>query len=222
MADATDDLHVGQVTNVVCSNRVVGGTAAAGLVALAASCTGRAGEGLTLLAANLSGAGVVGDGDGAGLVAIGAVLAATLSAGQRKPPFWRRMIASFSLSGLLPRRPLIALQQATTFSSALVPPFATACRCSTLASALASSLPQKKQSFPCSNKRRSSCFMCRGSLLVTPNGRVDRSTAFASQSCGCGLFCARDPPAIGLYIGFEPNVLHESTAIKTPLKPRTC
>ena len=91
------------------------------------------------------------------------------SAGHRNPVFWRRMIANFFFNGLLLRSALIALQHATTFSSALVPPFATACRCSTLASAFCSDCLQKKQSPPCSKSKRSSCFMTRGGVAcLTP------------------------------------------------------
>lgn len=82
MADATADLHVGHVTNVVCSNRVVGKAAAAGLVARAVPWTGRMGAGLALLAANLSGADVGVDGGEEGLGALEAGLAEAFSAGQ--------------------------------------------------------------------------------------------------------------------------------------------
>lgn len=57
-------------------------------------------------------------------------------AGHLKSPFWRKKTSSFSLSALLPRRAFKVLQHATQFSSALLPPFAEATRCSTLASDL--------------------------------------------------------------------------------------
>ena len=49
-------------------------------------------------------------------------------------PFWLRTICIFSFRDILPKSAFIALQQATQFSSLLLPPFALATRCSTLAS----------------------------------------------------------------------------------------
>jgi hypothetical protein len=64
-------------------------------------------------------------------------------AGHLKSPFCRKKTSSFSFSALLPRSEFKLLQHATQFSSALLPPFADATRCSTLASAFESGFLQK-------------------------------------------------------------------------------
>src|SRR5258706_15645950 len=70
-------------------------------------------------------------------------------------PFWLSTTWNFSLSDMLPRSAFTDLQQATQFSSLLLPPFELAKRCSTLASAFGSGCLQKKQRPPCANMRRS-------------------------------------------------------------------
>jgi hypothetical protein len=69
------------------------------------------------------------------------------SLGHLKSPFCCRKTTSLSFSGMLPRAELSTLQQATQLSSELLPPFAEATRCSTLASPEGSVRLQKKQ-FP--------------------------------------------------------------------------
>ena len=102
-----------------------------------------------------AGAGLAAAVDGAGLGAAGGW--AQMLPGHWKLPRWFRMICIFSLIDLDPSRWLSALQHATQLPSSFVPPLALATRCSTEASAFASSLPQKKHWLPWANRRRSRC-----------------------------------------------------------------
>ena len=85
--------------------------------------------------------GVAWDGD---FAAVGADFAdACLLSGHEKLPFWFRMTRIFSLSDMLPKRPLTDLQQATQLSSLLLPAREDGTKCSTLASDFGSGMLQK-------------------------------------------------------------------------------
>lgn len=73
---------------------------------------------------------------------------------------------------MLPKRELIALQQATQLSSLLLPARALGTKCSTLASAFGNGELQKKQSPPCANISRSRGFVVISSLTFELRGVV--------------------------------------------------
>jgi hypothetical protein len=71
-------------------------------------------------------------------------------------PFWLRTTRIFSLSDMLPKSALTALQHATQLSSLLLPVREEGTRCSTLASSFGSDILQKKHRPPWANMSLSS------------------------------------------------------------------